>query len=225
MRRLGSHRRRPDLCLPHTSAESAPATARRHYPVALVIDDATRFEGGHVARPQNKSRSGRGKTATQFGHGEYGNAAGLTAGSPQDAAGARQKLRSGGHGAASDTVRQRAILELLTGRTFEAAAKKVGINERTLRKWATEDETFKAELKAAQKAMFEAGMSRIQGLTARAVDTFGELLEADPPPTVRLGAARSVLELGTHQHDAETIRQKLAEVEGYQRQQDAAGKR
>ena len=143
---------------------------------------------------------------------------------PQDAPGARKKGGSAGHGAASDSVRQRAILELLTGRTFGAAAKKVGVNERTLRKWATEDETFKAELKAAQQAMFQAGMSRIQGLTARAVDTFGELLGADQPATVRLGAARTVLEMGIHQHDAETIRQKLAEVEEHQRRLDGEGK-
>jgi hypothetical protein len=145
-------------------------------------------------------------------------------GDPQGVPGARENGRSPGHGAASDAVRQCAILELLTGRTFGVAARAVGVHERTLRKWATEDEAFRAELKAAQQAMFEAGMNRIQGLTARAVDTFAELMGTDQPPTVRLGAARTVLEMGVHQYDAETIRKKLAEVEEFQRRQDAAAK-
>lgn len=50
-------------------------------------------------------------------------------------------------------------------------------------------------------------------------------MRADTPPTVRLGAARTVVELGLHQRDADTIMRKLAEVEAYQRQQDAAGRR
>ena len=144
---------------------------------------------------------------------------------PQDTPGARQKGRSAGHGAASDSVRQRAILELLTGRTYAAAAKKVGVNERTLRRWSTEDETFKAELKAAQQQMCDAAMSRMQSLTARAADTLAELMDKGQPPTVRLGAARTVLEMGLHQHDAETIRRKLAEIEEFQQRQDAASRR
>ena len=38
-------------------------------------------------------------------------------------------------------------------------------------------------------------------------------------PNVRLGAARTVAELGMHQHDAETIMQKLDEIEEHQRRQ------
>jgi hypothetical protein len=145
-------------------------------------------------------------------------------GGPQDAPGARENGRSAGHGAKSEALRQRAILELLTGRTFGAAAKVVGVHERTLRAWCTEDEEFRSELKSAQQAMFEAGMSRILGVTARAVDTLAELMDKAQPPTVRLGAARTVLELGMHQHDAETIRTKLAEIEEHQRRQDAASR-
>jgi hypothetical protein len=41
------------------------------------------------------------------------------------------------------------------------------------------------------------------------------------PPTVRLGAARAVAELGIHRDDAETILRKLGEIEAVQRRTDA----
>ncbi len=61
-------------------------------------------------------------------------------------------------------------------------------------------------------------MNRIQTLTALAVDTLEELLGEKKHPNVRLGAARTVAELGIHQHDAETILKKLGEIEAYQGQ-------
>jgi RPA family protein len=60
---------------------------------------------------------------------------------------------------------------------------------------------------------------------ARSVDTLADLLDAKKYQSVRLGAVRTVAELGMHQHDAETIMRRLDEIETYQRQQDAAGKR
>jgi len=50
------------------------------------------------------------------------------------------------------------------------------------------------------------------------VDTLEELLGEKKHPNVRLGAARTVAELGIHQHDAETILKKLGEIEAYQGQ-------
>ena len=72
--------------------------------------------------------------------------------------------------------------------------------------------------RAARQATFEAGMNRVQALVTRAVDTLDDLLDAKKHPAVRLGAARTVVELGLHQHDAETIMRKLEEIESSQRQ-------
>ena len=52
----------------------------------------------------------------------------------------------------------------------------------------------------------------------KAIDTLDELLDEKKHPHVRLGAARTVAELGIHQHDAETILKKLDEIEAAQRQ-------
>ncbi len=49
------------------------------------------------------------------------------------------------------------------------------------------------------------------------MDTLEELLDAKINANVRLGAARTVAEIGIHQHDAETILQKLDEIELDQR--------
>ena len=61
-------------------------------------------------------------------------------------------------------------------------------------------------------------MTRVQALTAKAVNTLDELLDEKKHPNVRLGAARTVAELGIHQHDAEQILKKLDEIEASQRQ-------
>ncbi len=125
----------------------------------------------------------------------------------------------GGHGAKSGAVRERAILALLSERTIGQAAAKAEVNERTLRRWLSDDDAFKAEYAAARQATFQAGIGRVQALTARAVDTLEDLLDAEKYPSVRLGAARTVAEMGIHQHDAETILRKLDEIEAVQRQQ------
>ena len=123
---------------------------------------------------------------------------------------------SGRAGAKSDAVRERAILALLSEKTLGAAAEKCGVNEKTLRRWLAGDEAFKAAYAEARQATFDAGMGRIQALTARAVETLEDLLDATQSPNVRLGAARTVAEMGIHQHDAETILRKLEEIEAAQ---------
>jgi len=85
---------------------------------------------------------------------------------------------------------------VLSEKTIAAAAKRCGVNERTLRRWMTNDEGFKRELADARRAMFQAGMHRVQALTAQAVETLEALMRPKMPPAVRLGAARTVAELG-----------------------------
>ena len=53
----------------------------------------------------------------------------------------------------------------------------------------------------------------------RAVETLADLLGTAKPPAVRLGAARTVAEIGMHQYDAETILKKLDDLESSQRRQ------
>jgi hypothetical protein len=135
---------------------------------------------------------------------------------PQDPAVAR---RPAGHGAKSKAVREAAVLALLSERSITAAAERCGVNESTLRKWLAEPE-FKAEHAAARRAIFEVSINRIQALNAKAVDTLEALLDVADAPSVRLGAAKTIVEIGIHQHDADTIMRKLDEIEQWQQRQE-----
>jgi hypothetical protein len=125
-----------------------------------------------------------------------------------------------GHGSKSDAVRERAILALLSENTLAAAAARCEVNEKTLRRWMADDEGFQRDLANARRSMFETAMNRLQPLAAQAVDTLAALMGEGAPPNVRLGAARTVAELGIHRDDAETILRKLGEIEALQRQAD-----
>ena len=85
-----------------------------------------------------------------------------------------------------------------------------------MRRWLTEDDAFKADYDAARRATFNAGIARVQALTGKGVETLEELLDAKKFPAVRLGAARTVVELSIHQHDTERIMRKLEEIEAAQ---------
>ena len=137
---------------------------------------------------------------------------------PQKPAGAR-RTPAEGHGRKSAASREQAILALLTERTLDRAAARCGVNEKTLRRWQTEDASFVEEFEAARAAMFQAGMSRIQTLAGDAVNTLEDLLAATEAPSVRLGAARTIAEFGMHQHEAEAILRKLGEIEAAQARQ------
>ena len=108
-----------------------------------------------------------------------------------------------GHGAKTAAVREQAILALLSEPTIGQAAARCGIGERTLQRWLTEDAAFQAEYEAARQATFQAAISRIPAFTVRAVDTLAALLADKEPPALRLGAARTVADIGLHQYDAE----------------------
>ena len=121
-----------------------------------------------------------------------------TSRSPQKPADVRD---SAGHGTKSAVVREQAILALLSEKTIGRAAAKCGVNEKTLRRWLANDDAFKADYTEARQAAYQAGMTRVQALTAKAVNTLDELLDEKKHPNVRLGAGRTVAELGIHQHD------------------------
>jgi hypothetical protein len=115
-------------------------------------------------------------------------------------------------------------LALLSGKTVTAAAHAAGVNEKTLRGWASQDEAFKRDLAEARRTVFQVGMERLQALSGKAIDTLSELMGKDSPPTVRLGAARTVVELGLHERDADVIVRRLDELEALVREQEKGRK-
>ena len=65
---------------------------------------------------------------------------------PQKSADVRDGSGLPGHGAKPEAVREQAALALLSEKTIAAAARRSGVNEKTLRRWMADDEAFKKEL-------------------------------------------------------------------------------
>lgn len=136
---------------------------------------------------------------------------------------ADRPLPSKGHGAKSGVLRGRAILAILSEDNLATAASRVGVSERTIRRWTSEP-AFQQELDFARRAAFQAGLDRVQALTAEAVATLASLLRQGPP-TVRLGAARTVLELAFHRREEDAILGRLDELEARQKDQEGYTRR
>jgi hypothetical protein len=84
------------------------------------------------------------------------------------------------------------IAALLTQTSIARAAKQVGISKATAIRWLAEP-GFKAAFRSARREVLEAAIGRLQQVTTDAVKTLHASLRAKPP-TVRVTAARTILE-------------------------------
>ena len=98
------------------------------------------------------------------------------------------------------------------GMSFGLGLSSVAVSPRTLQRWL-HDPAFVNELTAARTAAFDAAMQSVMAAANTAVDTLLDLVKTKNPPATRLGAARSLLDLGIERHDASTIVARLAELE------------
>lgn len=85
-----------------------------------------------------------------------------------------------------------AIGAMLTERTVEDAARKVGVTDRTLNRWCKLPE-FQAAFQAARRKALESAIARLQALTGKAVAALERLVDSDSEQ-VSLAASRTVLE-------------------------------
>jgi hypothetical protein len=106
------------------------------------------------------------------------------------------------------------IAALASGATMEAAAKQAGVSVRTVSRRMAEP-GFKAEIDQARADLIERAVSVLAGISSAAVVTLGQLLKSDRD-SVRLGAARSVLELTIKLREHSEFEQRLAAMEQLQ---------
>ncbi len=86
-----------------------------------------------------------------------------------------------------------AALALASGQSIRGTATAVGLNERTVRRWARAP-TFKAKVERLRAEMTDQALGRLVGLAAGAAGVLGKLmLEADSDAT-RLAAAKAILD-------------------------------
>ncbi len=110
---------------------------------------------------------------------------------------------------------QKAISCLLTESTVAKAAVAAGVGERTLHRWL-EDTDFVAAYKQARFNVSCQATSRLLQASSEAATVLMTLmLDKNTPASVRLGAARSVLEFTFKAVELEQIESRLTALEGF----------
>ena len=108
---------------------------------------------------------------------------------------------------------QRAVAALVAEATFEQAARAAAVGESTLYRWLRQPE-FAEALRAARGETFGAALSSVQQAAVQAVQTLRQVMaDPDTPPSSRVAAARSVLDMALKAHDLQEIEQRLTAVE------------
>jgi HEAT repeat protein len=102
-------------------------------------------------------------------------------------------------------------LALASGQTLRAAAAAVGVGERTAtRRWA--DAAFRRHVSELRGDMVGRALGRMADGMSEAADVLRQLLAAESE-TVRLGAARSLLELGVKLRESVELEARLQALE------------
>lgn len=103
------------------------------------------------------------------------------------------------------------IAALAGGATRAKAAEQAGVSESTVYRRLT-DTGFCTRVQAARSEMVEQTSGRLAYLSTAAAMTLGKLLTASSE-TVRLGAARAILELGGKWRENEDLEARLSALE------------
>jgi HEAT repeat protein len=102
-------------------------------------------------------------------------------------------------------------LALAAGRTVREACRECGISERTAYR-RLEDPTFRHLVTEARSEMIKRAVGALADDAVKAADTLRNLLKAESE-NIRLGAARSILELGTKLRESVELEDRLVALE------------
>ncbi len=106
-----------------------------------------------------------------------------------------------------------AILALACGASVETAAQKAGISKRTLQRRMADPE-FRRQIQAIRSDMVERHSGTLTAAGTEAIKTLLELLKPTNAGTVRLGAARSVLEIAGKYREMADLDERVATNRG-----------
>jgi AcrR family transcriptional regulator len=104
------------------------------------------------------------------------------------------------------------LLALACGATKENAARKAGVSERTVYR-RLKDRDFRQRLQALRTDMVQRAANVLTASSMEAVKTLLSLQDASVPNSVRLGAARAILEQGTRLRELADLEERLAALE------------
>jgi len=103
------------------------------------------------------------------------------------------------------------LAALSAGKSIEGAAQEAGVSYNTVAR-RLKDPRFKAKLAAVQAGMVERAAQALTAASAKAINTLAELIDGAPAP-VRLGAARTMLEMAFRARESAELEARLAAVE------------
>jgi hypothetical protein len=118
-----------------------------------------------------------------------------------------------GHGAKFPRKKEEAIAALLTRPSVEEAARTIGVEPKTLRRWMRVPEFQAAYLLARREAVTQALARMQQGSAAAASVMFKLMMDASAPPAVRLRAAECVFDRAIRGVELEDIEARIAALE------------
>jgi transposase-like protein len=107
--------------------------------------------------------------------------------------------------------REAVALSLASGCTVREAARQAGCGERTIHTWLGDD-AFRRRVAEVRTDLFSQAVGNLSRLAGKAAEALGALLEAKNE-SVRLQAARAVLEGGMKMHEALDLAARLAALE------------
>jgi hypothetical protein len=106
------------------------------------------------------------------------------------------------------------ITALAAGSTVPEAAKTAGISLRTAYRWL-EDSELRAEIALVRARMIERAAGKLAASCVEAAEILAKLARSAKSETIRLSAARSVLEQALRLRESLDIATRLAELERY----------
>jgi hypothetical protein len=101
---------------------------------------------------------------------------------------------------------------LAAGLTVDEAAGKAGVSARTAYRRLA-DGAFRQRVSQLRADMVQQALGKVADGMAEAAFVLRALLAADTPPSTRLGACRSLLELGVKLRESVEIEERLAALE------------
>ena len=105
------------------------------------------------------------------------------------------------------------VAALAGGKTVQDAAASAGVAERTVYR-RLDEPAFRTQVDKARRELIAQAVARLSASATDAADTLKALLGKDTPPAVRLGAARSILDVGLRLREHENLAERVAALEG-----------
>src|SRR5262249_13032182 len=109
-------------------------------------------------------------------------------------------------------VDQLLLMALACGATYEAAGAKAGVSKATVYR-RLQDPEFQRQLQETQAEMVRRTSGTLTAAGTEAIKTLLGLLQPSTPAAVRLGAARTVLELGIKMRELAELEKRVAALE------------